>query len=537
MTLTPPFLFIPLLLLGVIQSWFILRNQTLSGSRKAVRAGLNLLLWLVLLAFVWQPIWTRPLDTTHVLLVGNDVPTAVARQVQDSLGLRARVTATDIRLENIDSVTMLGQAFPAPLLARLGNRAVRWVPYEAPGTPTHLHWQSVVRLGEEQTVRGQITVPERQKLAVRFGTQTLDSLWLKPGRQAFTLRFPAVAKGRIETVLQVGSQTTDTVRFFAQAARPLHVQFVLGTPDFETKTLADWLGRQGNRVELSNVLSEGIDATVKINAPTGGRANSSPDLIVTEPALVSQPAVRKAIAEGKAVLVLNLTNPDAEVAAVNRSLGTQWRLRKVSNEATIPAGNGLTALPYQFTPNPRQVAVAGYPIATQRIGGRVAMSLFMETFPLRLSGDSLGYARIWNAVLATLQPIQANNFAAEGPVLAGLRKPLVLNNATGGATRLRVANDTAQLTPSVINNRTLRAQYRFSRSGWQPLADSVEVYVEDSLAAPHERVRAWVQTQNRYGTDLLRTAPSRTQKQDVPDWVWLTALLVCLTALWVEPKF
>lgn len=528
-------MFIPLLLLGALQSWLLLRNQTLSRGRKAVRAGLNLLLWLVLLAFVWQPIWTRPLDTPHVLLVGSDVPTAVARQVQDSLGLRARVTAADIRLENTDSVTILGKTLPTPLLARLGNRAVRWVPYNAPGLPTHLHWQSVVRLGEEQTIRGEITVSERQKITVRFGAQTLDSLWLKPGRQTFALRFPAVAKGRIETVLQVDNQTTDTVRFFAQSTRPLFVQFVLGTPDFETKTLADWLGRQGNRVELSNTLSEGIDATVQINTPTGNRPNSSPDLIVTEPALVGQPAIRKAIAEGKAVLVLNLTNPDAEVAAVNRALGTQWRLRKVSNEATIPVGNGLTALPYQFTPNPRQVAVARYPIATQRAGGRVAMSLFTETFPLRLSGDSLGYARIWNAVLATLQPTQSNNLGADGPVLTGIRQPLLVNNSAGGTTRLRVANDTALLAPSPLNNRTLRAQYRFSRSGWQPLADWVEVYVEDSLTAPHERLSTWVQAQNRLQT-TLRTRPSRTQKQDVPDWVWLTALLVCLTALWVEPK-
>lgn len=519
-----------LALLALLQIWLLFRNRRLSAGRWWVRAGLNALLWLVLLAFVWRPTWTRQANTTHVLLVDDEVPGAMVRRVQDSLNLRETVSTSAFRPEEVDSVTLLGQDFSTKLLARLNTHHLRWVPFEATEKPTHLHWKGMVRLGEEQLIRGTISVPKKQKLAVRFGGQTLDSLWLRPGKQSFTLRFPVLAKGRVSTSLWLDEKLTDTIRFFGQGVRLMNVRFLLTTPDFETKTLADWLGRQGHRVELSSSLSEGIEANVQINTP--GKA--TPDLIVTEPGLTGQSLVRKALAEGKSVLVLGLTNPIAEANALNRNLGTRWQFVRVSTEATIPARDGLTALPYRFVPGLNQFLLRDYPIGVQAVGGRVAVSLLTETFPLKLSGDSVAYTRIWNNVLTKLQPVQLDNINVDAPILAGRRASVLLNNTSQISATLRLAGDTTTRQTSALNAQSSATRYRFARPGWQPLADSLEVFVEDSLAHPHERMSAWLLAHARYGTGNVSISPKHEER--VPDWIWLVLLLTCLTALWVEPK-
>ena len=535
--MTPILSYILLAILALLQTWLLVRNRKLSASRRAVRAALNILLWLVLLGFVWQPAWTSHLETTHALLVGDDVPGSVARQMQDSLHIWERVSATTIKPDALDSVTLLGQQFPPALLARLSRQTLRWVPFNEPDKPFNLHWKGVVRVGEEQLIQGSIMATKRQKLVVRYGTQPLDSLWLKAGQQGFTLRFPTRAKGRTETVLWVENEPVDTIRFFAQRTRPLNIRFMLNTPDFETKTLADWLGRQGNRVELSSSLSTGIEATLQINSPakqTTKNSNATPDLVITEPGLVGQPLVRKALADRKSVLVLNMTNPQSEAITLNRAMGTNWRFRKVSNDETVPAGNELTALSYQFVPNPNQFDIRGYPVAMQTVGGKVAVSLFSETFPLKLSGDSVAYAHIWNSVLAKLQPVQTDNILVEAPVLTARRQALLLNNLSGQKTQLRLANDTVSTSPVSLNTHSFTTQYRFSTHGWQSVADTAEVFVEDSLANPGQRISSWLAAHNRYQTSTFHVAPTRQQR--IPNWLWLVLVLSCLTALWIEPK-
>ena len=534
-------LYIFLALLALLLLWLLVGNRAkLSMGRLLVRAGLNGLLWLVLLGFVWQPTWISQLETTHVLLVGNDVPMAIARQVQDSLRIRERVTAATLKPEQVDSVTLLGQDFPPALLSRLSRQTVRWVPFDAPDKPLDVRWKSVVRVGEEQLIRGGILATKRQKLAVRFGNQPLDSLWLNPGQQSFVLRFSAPAKGRTETVLFRDNEPVDTIRFFAQDTRPLTIRFLLNTPDFETKTLADWLGRQGNQVELSSTLSPGIEVNLQINASTK-MDKTMPDLVITEPGLVGQALVKKALAERKSVLVLNLINPSSEAATMNRAIGTNWRFQKVNNEETIPAGNGLTALPYRFIPALNQFAVRGYPVAVQQVGGKVAVSLFSETFPLKLSGDSVAYARIWNAVLAKLQPVQVDNFSVEGPVLERIRAKILLNNPrinSGTTDRRESVPNSLSVAPEFIrgqlNPQSFTTQYRFQKPGWQSLSDSVEVFVEDSLTNPSQRVISWLTAYNRHQISNARVAPTREER--VPDWLWFVLLLGCLTALWLEPK-
>lgn len=535
-----------LLALFCIQSWLVLRSQTLTAGRKTVRVILNGLLWLVIVAFVLQVSWRAERPATHAMLVGDEVPTAYARTVQDSLHIRDRFMARTLKAV-YDTVTLVGQDFPTETLTKLSRSVIRWVPYSLPNQLQQLQWKGVVRQGELQRISGQVDAQTQQLLRVRYGNQTLDSLLIKPGITPFNLQFPSFGQGQSQVELVLGKQTLDTVRFYSRPVAPLRIQFLLDNPDFESKTLADWLGKQGHSVRVSATLSKNIRSQVGINNSAKGTV-WKPDIVVTDPAQAASPTVRNAIVDGRAVLFINLSNPSTDVSVVNRALKTRWRISRSSTQETVPAGNNLTAHPYRFAGVANQFSVQGYPIAVQRTAGRVGISLLNETFPLALSGDSLAYGRIWYAVIAKLQPAAKNNVLVEAPVFSHLPSLVQVNNATEKASLLQVGTDTVYLIQSALNRQLATGTLLLNKSGWQPIQDSLSVYVEPAI--PHTPVRSrhvMNQFMMAHATDAAGKATairqtralsygSVTSSETLPDWAWLVLFLVCLTALWVEPK-
>ena len=525
----------PLVLL-VAQGWLVWHNKTLSTGRKTVRAALNGLLWLVLLAYVLQISWPTNRPATHALLIGNDVPATFARTVRDSLRIPERFTAPTLK-DTYDSVTLVGQDFPVETLTRLSQSAVRWVPYDQPDRVQELRWKSVVRQGEMQRVTGRIRSTTRQLLRIQHGNQTLDSLMLKQGENRIALQFPVFGRGRIQTELLLGKQSLDTVRFYSRPTTPLLVRLVLNNPDFESKTLADWLGKQGHSVQLSTTLARNIRSSTTLNNPPAD-AGRKPDLVITDPANIASAIVRNAVANGRAALFINLNNPVADITVINRALKTRWQVRRVANQETVPAGSNLTAHPYRFTNALNQFAVLGYPVAVQQTAGRVGVSLLNETFPLSLSGDSMAYGRIWYAVMARLQPAQKDNVLVDAPVFSGLPNQVYVNNSAGNTTPVRVGTDTVRLIPSPFNRQLATGTLLTKQTGWQPMQDSLAVYVENTSggnpAAGRRVVGRFMLAHSTHRS--TKAASARRTQETVPAWAWLTLFLVCLTALWVEPK-
>lgn len=527
--------FLPALLL--VQSWFILRNKTLSPGRKTLRATLNGLLWLALAGYFLQISWSVDRPATHVLLVGNDVPATYVRAVQDSLRIGQRFTAQTLEIV-YDSITLVGQDFPIETLTQFSQSVVHWVPYDAPDRVQDVRWKGIVRQGEMQRVMGRVQSSREQLLRIQYGNQTLDSLVLKRGNNNFALQFPVFGRGRLQTELVLGRQSLDTVRFFGRPTSPLLVRFVLDNPDFESKTLADWLGKQGHSVELSTTLATNVRSRVGINS-LSKIAGKKPDVVITDPANAANLLVHNAVADGKAVLFINLTNPSADVAVINRALGTHWQVRKFSAQETVPAGNGLTAHPYRFTNRANQFAVPGYPVAVQQTTGRVSVSLLNETFPLALSGDSVAYSRVWYAVMARLQPAEKNNILVDAPVFSDLPNVVLVNNPAIGSSGLRVGTDTMRLAKSPLNRQSAAGSLLTKQAGWQPVQDSLAVYIENSTnsnpVADRLTIIRFMLAHAKYLT--MKNATNRQADEAVPNWAWLTLFLVCLTALWVEPKF
>lgn len=536
---------IAFVLLAVLtgQLGLIFRNPSLSHSRKWLRAGLNGLLWLALVGYFCQFTWPVAQPTAHVLLVADGVPDAFVRRVEDSLHIRESFTGRTLK-PNYDSVTLLGQHFPAPVLTQLSNARLQWIPYASDNQLQSVHWKGILRQGEMQRVTGRIQSAKAQTLRLRYGGQTLDSAALHEGANTFAFQFPAFARGRTQTELMLGNGLLDTLHFFTRPAKPLTVQFILGSPDFESKTLADWLGKHEHTVQLSATLSKQISSNVSINKTGRQTVKTTPDLVITEPANAGNTLVRKALADGKSVLFINLTNPETDCRIINQALGSRWQVRRISNEPTVPIKGGVyvNALPFAFADQLNQFTVSGYPIAVQQTIGRgftghVGVSLLSETFPLSLSGDSATYNRIWSATLARLVHSDPNTVLIDAPVYSGIRQAIYVNNATGGVHAVPVGRDTLPVVYSPLNERLAEGTSLFSQIGWQTVQDSMALYIDAPNTPLHDDkvVEQFMQAHAQEQT--IGQSSTRNSTTEVPNWVWLLLFVTCFTALWIEPKF
>lgn len=527
-----------LLILLIGQLWLISRNQSIATNRKWIKACLTIALWLTVSAYFGQFHWLSQRASSHALVIGDDVPSAVAGQVKDSLRIQDSFTSRTLK-EEYDSVTLVGQRFPIETLTRLSNSSINWVPYTTPNQLTGLHWKGIVRQGEMQWITGRVNTSEKQLLRLRFGNRTLDSVSLHAGDNTFSLQFPAFVRGRSQAELMLGGTTLDTVHFFARPAELLKVQFLLDSPDFESNTLAGWLGKQGHTVEVVTTLSTSINSTVSINKTEKSVDKITPDLLITDPANAASALIKKVLAEGKAVLFINFTNPESDCRIINQSLGSKWQVRKVSGDPVIPVGSGLNALPYHFTDNLNQIAVTGYPVAIQRkLAGRIGASLLSETFPVSLSGDSVTYSRLWTAVLARLSPSGKNTMQVDAPLYRGLQQNILVNSTGRLPSTVLVGQDTVALVKAPLNEHSASGSSLFRQAGWQSVQDSLALYVnartEDGVLAQQQIIRRFISAHSRYPSTSESSVHTTTSQ--VPNWVWLLLIISCFTALWIEPK-
>ena len=536
-----------LLALLVMPIWLVGRRRGIGKGRKAVRVVLHGLLWLAVLGLWLQLRWQQTLPSGGVLLVADNVPASFVEATAARLGLKTTLSARAFRALKtalpVDTVWLLGQNFSGNELAKLSRQVVKWLPYNVPGQLQQLRWKGIIRRGEQQIITGKINTQAGGMLRLKFGDTTVDSTRVLADNQLFKLSYVSFSQGRTPLSLWLDKMVLDTVRFVARPAEKLRVRFVLDAPDFETRALADWLGQQGNIVELTNRLSTGIGSELNINKPTAG---TLPDLVITDPANVTNSLVGKSLAAGKSVLVLNMTRPDVDVPNINRALRTRFQVRRIPGKDTVYVGPDLTALPFRFEAAPTTLPVAGYPVVIQPVIGRVGVSLLAETFPLRLIGDTTGYARLWLSVLAPLRPTGQNNIQVDAPVLVHQPVRFVVNNASNVPTQLRVGADTLRLQPSPINTRSFDATGRFARAGWLPVQDTLAVYAYGispnkngvGAVAQREEVAGWVRAHRQYNSLPNQTASTtaRTIEKAIPDWGWLLIIALILSLLWLEPK-
>lgn len=501
--------------------------------RFGIRLALNVLLWMIVVAWMLDPSVQTMRNRQVAVLVAENVPAEVSRQLRDSLPDASVISASEIRESDPDTLVLLGQAFDDAILARIAQLPqmpdLQWVPYFQPGEFQHLHWNGTVKKGEMQRIEGEINAQLGQRLKVSYAGRTLDSTRLKAGINRIRLEFPAFSEGRMAVALQLDGRTSDTVRFFAQPEPRLTVRFLLDNPDFETRNLATWLGKNGHSVIYDAGLSTNIRSQVNINKA------AAPDLLITSADKASQAAVKKVLGDGKSVLFLQPGNLPEAVKAINHALGTRFAVERISNDESVAVSPELSALPFRFVPRSFQNRAAHYPLAVEQVNGKIGISLLNETFPLQLSGDSLGYAKVWNEILAWTRPAIGPFTSVATPVFRGVAATVHLNDFRQLPTWLQTGADTAYVTASPLNARSGIATWRPSESGWQALHDSLgtEVYIEGgSHLQQAARMRQFVQGFSKAGQTADQPA---TTFRKLSPWLWFSLIVILLTALWIEP--
>ncbi len=506
------------------------------SGRLGIRLILNVLLWLSMIAWILDPYFKSKTGSKVGLLIAGNVPSEVAGRIRDSLAGAEVVGADEVANRQVDTLVIIGQEFDDKIFAsvrQLKNLPdLHWKPYFSPGGLRDLHWKGILRKGEMQRIEGKVQTSAPKTLHVRYAGRTLDSVALNVGDNNFRLTFPAFSEGRTVTTLDLGGQTIDTLRFFTQPARKLNIRFLLDNPDFETRNLATWLGKQGHSVLYDATLSRNIDSKLNIN-----RA-AEPELIVTSASNAGDPTVRKAVNAGKSVLFLQPGDPVAELRSINNAMGTRFQTVKISNDESVPVSSSLTAQPFRFEPNGFQTRTLHYPVATEKTTGKITVSLLNETFPLQLSGDSIAYGKVWNEILAYARPSQASVIEWDAPVFQSVPVTIHLNNFQAIPRFLTPGRDTISTIVSALNDRSATTNFLPVQNGWLPLHDSLdtELYVQDYSSLRYaSRMQHFIRSTQK-PSEMTGGKDDSLSSRKLPGWAWFAWLMLCLAVLWIEPK-
>jgi hypothetical protein len=523
--MTEVLIYIALGIVLIIQLWALFRKKTLSRKQLTVKVILNTLLWLVLLLFVIQPKWKSSENHKSVLVYSAQSKREKINKIQDNLNIKKAVSYEDFKQKWADftdrEVHFLGQDAELELLSHLAGKSVHWIP-EVNGLQK-ISWEGILRRGELQTVSGKVNVENSSVIKIQYADQILDSLKLEKGFNAFDLRFPVSIEGRNEVSLVLDNKEIQKIHFFATPSPELSILMLLDNPDFESKTLSEWLGRQGYKAQI---LTEVAKSTLHQSEVNSTQRNFKPDLIISSPSKSGDIRVKKAVNERKSVLFVGLTDAVSESQLINRNLGTQFQLKRISAEETVLVGKDLTALPYQFNSKSIQRTLKTLPIAYQKKTGRVAVSLLNETFPLKLSGDSLQYNQIWAETLSPFLPKDSGAIYIQAPVYVDVTTEIVTNPTTKDF--LHPGSDTLSLTASAVNAENKSGNYVFRNGGWQSINDSLQVFVEEPNSGAY--LEHWIKANG------IQASTSGVEFRSIPDWLWFVFILLCLTALWIEPK-
>ncbi|WP_394992189.1 hypothetical protein [Emticicia sp.] len=528
-----------------LQIWLTSKANSISKQRKRIKLALNLFLWLAVLLFVIQPQWKSATNASRVLVISKNIPSENIKKVKDSLKIteffykkdfQQRIIEDPNFVEHLGNIYLLGQDFDAELLSQLSEKQMTWLPFFEQNELQDIRWNGIVRKGDMQEIFGKIEVSATNTLKIKYADQVLDSVVLQKGINNFKLRFSTFSVGRTETELFLGNESLQKIAFFSRKNPAIAIQFILENPDFENKSLAEWLGKNGNHVEITTTVAKNSQNQTSINKLIS-KEKFAPDIIITDPSNASNQVVKKAIAEGKSVLFLNLTNPEQELKTINQALDLHYFAKKTTNEDFIKISENLTALPYHFEGKPNQKNISDYPVAIQKNIGKIGVSLLNETFPLKLSGDSLTYGKLWTSVFQQLNPSFQDNIEVAAPIFQDTKATIYLNNRSISAKDLKIANDTIEVENSAINSLSSETNFIFRKTGWQTLQDSLEVYVEGNptILWKCKQINEFLRVNSKNNAQNKGTL-SQVLTAKLPDWAWFLIILMCLTAVWIEPK-
>lgn len=513
-----------------VQMYLLFRQLNLK--RKPAKVILNLLLWISLVILIFPPTTKNNENLDQIGIKDNTVPTEFISRIKDSLKLKKVVSIGEYEKEYADKnleTKLLGQTFNGEFLSNFSDKKVSFHPYFEEDELQNLNWRAVLHQNETQEIRGAIELGKVSILKLKFGNKTLDSMKLDKGKQQFYLSYPSFSLGKTNVTLYLDEKPISELKYYSRNSPKLRILVLAENPDFETKMLSEWLGKNGHSVEVETAVTKNTQNKTKINESKKGNF----DVVFTNPSRANNLACQKTLKEGGGVFVFNVLETD--IAEINKSLGSSFGIQRISAETEVKLSNDLVSLPFKIKENKNQQSLKNWPISISN--KKTGISLISETFPLLLSGDSITYRKIWGGVLQLLQPIQKNNIEIEAPVLQDLNTEIRFNNFENPQEVFAMKNDSIFSKNSPINENTYIGNYVFRNPGWQILNDSMEVFVNDvSEGYAHFQLTKTVLNSYSKKTNSIK-ANTNFESSLLPDWLRLLFCIVLFILVWLEAKW
>lgn len=513
---------------GFQLSWILKSNH--KGWRKAVKISLNALFVLVLIAYLFQPVWISNRPEQAVLVHSASVTKDKLRFWKDSLGIKKSMGITDYNRQG-NPVYLLGSDFTQAELLKLNAKDVRWIADSEQGSISFLEWKGILREGEMQAVNGKIESIDSLKIRLFQQGETRAETVTDPSSGTFSLRIPANILGRNELSMMVNDSLVGTINFFVQAAKPIQYSLQFAFPDAEIRTLRQYLINSGEQVD------EQIDISKNSVISSGTNESDSLQFLIIDPLQLVKKSVQDAVDNGASVLVINLGEAENDISAINKAFGTNFKTKRITPKESRELEEGLEALPYVAENAIAQKSSFDQAFAVQQTGNaKVGVSLLGKTFPLKLAGDSLRHEEIWKEILGAMLPQESGSVEIKQPAFAGMQAEIWINHENFEKDFIGIDSDSVFFQPSLVNPFSKTGKFVNVDTGWVSLEDSLEFYSYNADAWPSlraEKLQADFLKSHAKQETLSNSFPSQRR---VSDWFWLGLFLLSLTMIWLESK-
>ncbi len=515
-----------LLLLLLWQLYFIAKDSRISSRRKALRSTLNVLFIVAIASFTLQPTFPVSERNATIIVYSDEVEKEALDWLKNERDLRRAIPIERLAEEDLKLIAF-GNQWTVEQLAMLNSREVEWVPLPEINALLDLKWKGILYQGEKQKIELNVLSSTIVILPIMDGEVKTDSIVINPGPNAIVLEVPVRTIGRNSWNLIGAGADTLHINFFSIERPPAAYLLLQSFPSVEFRVLAQWLGKQRNKVEVITQTSSDASSQVSIN-----QADSS-DILIADPSFVGDTRVAKILEKGGTVF-FPIANPEIEIPAINRELQTSFSTEKLSENEKVRISENLDALPFSFEEKPSQKRLFDRKVAWEKVAtGQVMLSMLSETFPIQFAGDSVRYNKVWSELTNEMLPPADINWQLDAPFVQNIAIRLKVNTRMEIPQILPQNEDSIYFQLSVVNPFTYQADFNFLESAWQSFADSLEVYVYSASELPSYAGRR--QMMNFLKNHQAKTVDTQLSKK-LPKAIWLAVLLILGALLWLEPK-
>ncbi|MCE7057291.1 hypothetical protein LZF95_21600 [Algoriphagus sp. AGSA1] len=513
-------------ILGLQLVWIL--KAGLTSSRKAVKIALNTLFCLLLISYIFQPVWYSDKDEEAIFIYSPKAPKEKVRYWKDSLQIRKSMPIDKYQGTG-NPVYLLGDDFTVSELLKLGGKEIEWIADFEYGSISFLEWKGILREGGNQVVEGKIEGSDSLEVLLAQQGEVVSKTYTDSHAGTFSLEFPVSVLGRNSLELKVGDNTLGHVNFFVRAAEPIHYRLLVSFPSAETRILSRFLTSSGEKV------SGQVEISKNSVVQSGSSKSDSLQFLIIDPAQLSKKSTQQAVENGASVLVMNMEDATTDIPAVNKAFGTNFKVRRTTDEERREIEPGIEASPFEIERGMGQKTHFDNAFAVQQAGKtKIGVSMLGSTFPIMLAGDSLLYKELWDKMLATLLPDEPVVIEMDQPIFRGLHSEVHVIKDQFEEKSIGIDSDSIFFQQSLVNPFYKTGNFINLDSGWIALGDSLEFYTYTPEEWPDLHAV-------KFRADFLKSRPfvepnSIPDKGRVADWLWYGIFLVLLTLIWIEPK-